>query len=61
VRDYDTAPEWGNKLFVRGLETEVITPIDTYGELEWAYEVSRLGWDDIIDNMAKNGLLTFPE
>jgi len=61
VRDYDTAPEWGDKLFVRGLETEAIIPIDTYGELDWAYEVSRLGWDGIIDNLAKNGLLTFPE
>lgn len=61
VRDYDEDPEWGKLLFEKGSEEGLVAPMDTYGKLEWAYQVFPVGWDDIIDELAASGELTFPK
>ena len=51
--------EWAETLWERGLGEELIQKLDTYGNLAWAYMVSPIGWDTVIDEAAKAGLLPF--
>lgn len=51
--------EWGKTLWERGYKQGLAQKLVTYGDLSWAYAVSPVGWDEVIDEAAKEGLLTF--
>jgi hypothetical protein len=55
--------EWGRVLWKRGTDTEtkLIQELHTYGDLAWAYAVNPLGWDEVIDQAAKDGSLAFDQ
>jgi len=50
---------WAETLWERGLDGKLIQKLVTYGNLAWAYAVSPVGWDTVIDEAAKAGLLPF--
>ena len=52
-------PEWSSVLWNLGVEKNLVTPLTVHGGLEWAYTVCPVGWDDVIDEAAKTGRLTF--
>lgn len=67
-------PEWAEELWKRGRDLREANVVDdfpkkdvprlvhklkVYGSLEWAYAVSTVGWDDVIDRAVKDGTLPF--
>jgi hypothetical protein len=64
--------EWASVLWERGAEKQylddgdmpdtcLIRELKVHGNLEWAYAVSTIGWDDVIDQAAKDGVFTFED
>ena len=53
--------EWGQVLWERGTDTEskLVQELITYGDLAWAYAVRPTGWDEVIDQAARDGSLVF--
>jgi hypothetical protein len=52
-------PEWGEALWEAGMDTKytgrkLIRSLDTYN-LPWAYAVNSMGWDQLIDELVKEG------
>ena len=56
---YPAIPDWAEVLFGEGSKRKLIRPLETFG-LAWAYRVETWGWDEVLDQSAKGGLLTFP-
>ncbi len=50
--------EWGATLLARGQAGKLVQELDAHG-LPWAYAVSPIGWDEVIDAAAKAGELAF--
>ena len=57
---YPAIPEWGEVLFAEGTRHKIVHRLETFG-LDWAYRIDVFGWDEVIDEAAEGGLLTFPE
>jgi hypothetical protein len=56
--------EWASELWERGVAVDdtgarLIRELTVHGDLEWAYAVATIGWDDVIDRAAKDGRLAF--
>ncbi len=54
--------EWGEMLWEKGIiagddGTCLIQELEVHGNLDWAYAVSTIGWDDVIDREARSGNL----
>jgi hypothetical protein len=56
---YPVIPDWAEVLFGEGSKRKLIRPLETFG-LAWAYRIETWGWDEVLDEAAKGGLLTFP-
>ena len=56
---YPVIPDWSEVLFGEGNKRKLIHSLETFG-LTWAYRVETWGWDEVLDEAAKDGLLTFP-
>jgi len=53
-------PEWKEALFEAGEKRKLIKKLNSSG-IEWAYTIYTSGWDKILDELAKDGKLTFEE
>lgn len=52
--------EWEKILWDEGRQARLVQKLEVQGDrLPWAYAVSTIGWDDVIDEAAKAGSLTF--
>ncbi len=56
--------EWASTLWEQGIiagddDVCLIRQLKVHGNLDWAYAVSTIGWDDVIDREARNGSLSF--
>ncbi|MCP4643656.1 MAG: hypothetical protein GY851_24630 [bacterium] len=56
--------EWGSVLWEQGItagddDVCLIRELEVHGNLDWAYAVSTIGWDDVIDQAARQGSLFF--
>jgi hypothetical protein len=51
--------EWADLLWQNGLHHKLITRLHTIGNLDSAYAVNTLGWDDLLDQLAQANQLTF--
>lgn len=53
--------EWGETLWEKGVGKErcLVQKLDTHGSLAWAYRVNPIGWDEVIDEAAREGDLVF--
>jgi len=54
--------EWADALWEKGIEgkkdEQLVRKLDVYGTgIAWAYAVNPDGWDEVIDQLAKDGLL----
>jgi len=54
--------EWGSTLWEKGIVADddgvcLIQELTVHGNLDWAYAVSTIGWDDVIDREARSGNL----
>jgi len=55
-------PDWSKALFELGLSRKymLITKLDAFG-MEWAYRIDGHGWDTVLDEAAKEGIITVQE
>jgi hypothetical protein len=56
---YPAIPEWGEVLLGEGTRHKIVHRLETFG-LDWAYKIDLWGWDEVIDQSARGGLLAFP-
>lgn len=53
-------PEWGDTLYDLGRRQDLIKQLESEG-MDYAFCIFTEGWDQVIDQAVKEGLLPFPE
>ena len=56
---YPVIDPWAEVVFAEGVRRKLVVKLETVG-LEWAYRIETWGWDEVLDEAAKDGRLTFP-
>ena len=56
---WPTLPEWGMTLYVLGRQHDLIKKVNSEG-VDYAFAISTVGWDTVIDQAVKTGRLLVP-